>query len=136
MKTYLLTAFGVIFFSVIISFIIPKGKTSKLINLIIKIVCICSLIYPLKSLILDKDYNTFNIVDENYVCEAFSNNQSKELKILLQEKFDKNFDCSVVIVYENGEYKVEKVQVTINEKIYAYLQELGYINITVNDKTY
>lgn len=143
MKNYLITAFGVIFFSIIVSFIVPKGKTNKIINFVIKLICIIAVIQPLGNLLSGKGYASENLADSEFICNVYSNNQSQQLESLLEEKFNEDCVCEVLIVYDNGEYKVETVKVItdiddyeINKKIYAYLKELGYINITVNDETY
>ena len=44
MKTYLLTAAGVIFLSVIISLVIPEGKLNKSIVFVMRMACILVLI--------------------------------------------------------------------------------------------
>ena len=47
MKTYLLTAAGVIFLSVIISLVIPEGKLNKSIVFVMRMACILVLIQPI-----------------------------------------------------------------------------------------
>ena len=46
MKAYLLTAVGVIFLTVIVSFIVPEGKLKKSVNFVLRLVSICVLIQP------------------------------------------------------------------------------------------
>ncbi len=47
MKTYLLTAAGVIFLSVIVSLLIPEGKLNKSIVFVMRLACIFVLIQPI-----------------------------------------------------------------------------------------
>ena len=80
--------------------------------------------------------------DYGYISEVYSDNQSSALKKLLDEKFPDIDCCLVEVIYENGNFKVDSVTVTTEKQdekliseIYAYLEELKYINITVYAKS-
>lgn len=140
MSTYLLSAFGVIFFSVLISFLVPEGKLNKIICSVIKIVCIAVLIQPITGIFLPLE-NQENLIDFNYVSQTYSQNQSVELQKILQEKFNVDCSCNVVINYDESNFYLEKTQIftfnvdeQTNNKIYEYLQSLGYINISINEQ--
>ena len=142
MKEYLLSAFGVIFFSVIISFLIPEGKMNKLILSVIKIICILVLVQPLTKLFFKFELSE-DAINFEYVCTVYSKNQSREMQKHLMEEFLVESECNIVIDYGEDGFIVEKTEIItfnaedeINKKIYAYLVNLGYINITVNEQTY
>jgi len=145
MKVYLLTAAGVIFLSVIVSLLIPEGKLHKSVNFVMRLICIFVLIQPITALFnikvtetsVDADY-----FDYEYVSGVYSDHQSGQLEILLEKEFKASTDCLVKVDYEEGEFKVTEVQVGVDKKdeklfedIYAYLDGLGYINITVYAKS-
>ena len=56
MKTYLLTAAGVIFLSVIVSLVIPEGKLNKSIVFVMRMACILVLIQPISGVFKLKSY--------------------------------------------------------------------------------
>ncbi|MDE7379575.1 MAG: stage III sporulation protein AF [Clostridia bacterium] len=141
MKTYLLSAAGVIFLSVIVSFIVPEGKLKKSVNFVLRLVCIGMLIQPVGKIFNFKDSQTAATYDYEYVCQVYSQNQSTLLTQKVCNEFDVDCVCAVEIIYdgesirENGvtvEGNFENVQTV--EIITEYLQGLGYINITVNEK--
>lgn len=142
MKTYLLTAAGVIFLMVLISFIVPDGKMKKSVSFVLRLVSIAVLVQPLTG-IFKFSQNTADMkYDYDYVCSVYAQNQSNLVTQKIQDEL--GYDdcvCVVEIVYdgaqikENGvtvqsDYADEKKIATITE----YLQGLGYINITVNEK--
>lgn len=143
MKTYLLSAAAVIFLSVIVSQIIPEGKLNKTIVFVMRMVCILVLIQPITGIFkISSSAVDKPLFDYEYVCKAYSDNQSEQLEKLIFEQFNEECECTVNIEYKNGEFKVESVSVEINrenneniEKIYEYLEELKYINITVYAKS-
>ena len=143
MEKYLLSAVGVIFLSVIVSLIIPEGKLNKTITFVMRLICILVLIQPITGIFkISSAWSGGDFFDYEYVCTEYSENQSAQLKILLLDEFDVETVCSVKVVYENAQFKVNGVEVWVNgqeadfiEKIYAYLQELEYINITVYAKS-
>jgi hypothetical protein len=142
MTAYIATAAGIIFLTTIISFIIPDGKLNKIINFVMRIACICVLIVPINS-IFNFTAEDSSVVNYEYICSVYSQSQSKALENLLYENFGVECECTVFVEQENGEIKESKVEVVtsfvddeINKKIYAYLSELGYIDINVNEKTY
>ena len=143
MKTYLLTAAGVIFLSVIVSLLIPEGKLNKSIVFVMRLACIFVLIQPITGIFKIKS-STVNepLYDQEFICKVYSDNQSEQLEKLIAEKLSETCDCVVDIKFDNGEFKVNGVTVEVNsqknesiDKIYAYLQEKGYINITVYAKS-
>ena len=144
MRAYLLTAAGVIFLSVIVSLIIPDGKLNKTIVFVMRMACILVLLQPITGLFKLTDVSVDEpLYDYAYISKVYSENQSGELDKLLSGKFSEQFDCNVEVVYNDGNFKVESVTVEVDsdnlkliEEIYAYLDELGYINITVYAKSY
>ena len=142
MKTYLLSAISVIFLTIIISFIVPEGKLKKTVNFILRLVCIGVLIQPVSSIFnFSKKEDAVATYDYEYVCAVYSQNQSK----LLTEKvsLDLGLDCvcRVEIIYDGTQIKENGVTLQGNledaqtiETITEYLEGLGYINITVNEK--
>ena len=141
MKAYLLTAVGVIFLTVIISFILPEGKLRKSINLILRIVSICVLIQPTLKLFDFKPTEGVNNLDYDYVCQVYSQNQSQLLTKKVNE--DLNFDCVCIVDIEYDGTQIKENGVTVDgnfenvqtiETITEYLRQLGYIHITVNEK--
>ena len=144
MEKYLLSAAGVIFLSVIVSLLIPEGKLNKTITFVMRLICIFVLIQPLTGIF--KISSTFgeaeNFFDYEYVCGKYSEHQSSQLEILLLDKFSVDTESLVKVEYEEGQFKVKGVEICVSsedaffiEKIYAYLQELGYINISVYAKS-
>ena len=139
MKTFLISATGVIFLSVIISLLIPEGKLNKTIIFIMRLICIMVMIQPLTGIFgVSGSEGEVNRVDYTYVCEIYSGHQSGELEKLLFENFDTKAKCSVEVIYKDGEFKVNGVTVIIEENnlqlikdIYEYLGQLQYINISV-----
>ena len=142
MKEYLLAAVGIIFLTVIISFIVPEGKLKKTVNFILRLVCICVLIQPVTSIFKFAPQKEAILYDYNYVCAVYSQNQSKLVTEKVLQDLGIDCVCMVEIVYdgtqilENG-VKVEGnfVDVQTIEIITEYLKGLGYINITVNETT-
>ncbi len=144
MKTYLLTAAGVIFLSVIISLVIPEGKLNKSIVFVMRMACILVLIQPITGIFkISSDSEEKPLYDYVYICKVYSDNQSEQLEKLLLKEFSEECDCIVEIVHDNGNFKVESVTVETSSQneqiirnIYAYLEKLNYINITVYAKSY
>lgn len=144
MKTYLLTAAGVIFLSVIISLIIPQGKMNKSIVFVMRLACILVLLQPVTGIFkLSTVSVDMPMYDYEYICKVYSDNQSEQLEKLLLKEFSVSSECEVDIVYNDGNFKVDGVTVQINEDdkkiipdIYAYLEKLEYINISVYAKSY
>ena len=143
MKTYLLSAAGVIFLSVIVSLIIPEGKLNKTIIFVMRMACILVLIQPITGIFkISNSAVNEPIYDYVYISKVYTENQSEQLEKLLFEKFSEKCDCFVDVQYEDGNFKVVGVTVEIYfsnkkiiEDIYAYLKELGYINISVYAKS-
>lgn len=144
MKTYLLTAAGVIFLSVIVSLVIPEGKLNKSIVFVMRLACILVLIQPITGIFKISSASVDQpLYDYVYICKVYSDNQSEELEKLLLKEFSEECDCSVEVVHDNGNFKVASVAVEVNsqdeeiiEQIYAYLEEMNYINISVYAKSY
>ena len=145
MKVYLLTAAGVIFLSVIVSLLIPEGKLHKSVIFVMRLICIFVLIQPITGLFNIKETSSElpdDFFDYEYVCGVYSDHQSEQLEILLQKEFEVDTDCAIKVEYVEGEFKPTEVGVELNqnnskliEEIYAYLDGLGYINITVYAKS-
>ncbi|MDE6868091.1 MAG: stage III sporulation protein AF [Clostridia bacterium] len=143
MKTYLLTAAAVIFLSVIVSLIIPQGKLNKTIVFVMRMACILVLIQPITGIFKIKASSEGDVLyDTEYVATVYSKNQSGSLEKLLYDEFAEECECKVNVVYVGGNFKVDSVSVQtvsennqIIEDIYEYLEELGYINITVYAKS-
>lgn len=143
MEKYLLSAVGVIFLSVIVSLIIPEGKLNKTITFVMRLICILVLIQPLTGISkISSVWSGGDFFDYGFVCAEYSEHQSSQLKILLYDEFGVETECAVKVNYQDAQFKVDKVEVCINgqkadfiDKIYAYLQELGYINISVYAKS-
>lgn len=87
MKTYLLTAAGVIFLSVIVSLLIPEGKLNKSIVFVMRLACIFVLIQPITGIFKIKS-STVNepLYDYEFICKVYSDNQSEQLEKLIAEK--------------------------------------------------
>ena len=145
MKVYLLTAAGVIFLSVIVSLLIPEGKLHKSVTFVMRLICIFVLIQPIAGLFNIKETNdawTDDFFDYEYVNGVYSAHQSEQLEILLEKEFEVVTNCAIKVEYIEGEFKPTEVEVAVNEnnsklieEIYAYLDGLGYINITVYAKS-
>lgn len=145
MKVYLLTAAGVIFLSVIVSLLIPEGKLHKSVTFIMRLICIFVLVQPITGIFKIKDTTSplsDNFFDYEYVSGVYSDHQSEQLETLLKNKFEVDTDCVIKVDYTEGEFKATEVSVAVNEssqklidEIYAYLDGLGYINITVYAKS-
>ena len=138
-----MSAAGVIFLSVIVSLLIPEGKLNKTITFVVRIICILVLIQPLTGVFkISSAWSGGKFFDYAYVCGEYSEHQSTQLEMLLLDEFDLETECSVEVTYEEEQFKVNGVEVCLNsqdsnfiEKIYAYLQGLGYINISVYAKS-
>lgn len=143
MKAYLLSAAGIIFLSVIVSLLIPEGKLNKTITFVMRLICILVLIQPVTGIFKIPESDSLeNFFDIAYVSGEYSEHQSKQLEILLNDEFETETDCIVEVEYQEGRFTVKKVEVAVItgqqdlvEKIYAYLGELGYINISVYAKS-
>ena len=143
MKTYLISATAVIFLSVIVSLIIPEGKLNKTIVFIMRMACIFVLIQPITGIFKISTSATSSVLyDYEYISKVYSDNQSEQLEKIIFEKFGVESNCFVNIVYNNGEFRAEEVNIEINqaneeiiEDIYEYLTELKYINISVYAKS-
>ena len=141
MTTYLLSAAGVIFLTVIVSFIIPEGKLNKSVNFILRLVCIGVLLQPVTKMFdftptLDKP-----LANYEYICDIYSKTQSEQLEKQVLQNLEIVCDCSVLVQFEDGKISENGVTVLIDDYdekkvglISEYLQGLGYINITVNEK--
>lgn len=142
MREYILTAAGVIFLTVLVSFILPEGKLNKIINFVMRIICIFVLIRPVTNLFQFSSQETA-IVDYDYICSVYSDSQSQQLERLIYENYGLESECIVAISYSDGTLSEDGVTVFINDfveeqtklEIYEYLESLGYIDINVNEKT-
>lgn len=141
MKTYLLSATAVIFLSVIVSLIIPEGKLNKTIVFIMRMACIFVLIKPVTGIFKVSSEGTEPVFDYIYICKVYSDNQSEQLEAVLKDKFGVECDCTVSVVYDDEQFKAESVVVATEnnsqliDKIYEYLEEMKYINISVYAKS-
>ncbi len=138
---YLYAALGVVFLTVIAGLLIPEGKLKKSINFVLRLVCICVLIRPVTNLFgLDNKVENIEL-DYDYICEVYSENQSKLVTQKVIENCAVDCVCTVLITYEEDKIKENGVIVSANfkdeqtiSKIKEYLKGLGYIDITVNDE--
>ena len=143
MKEYLLTAAGVIFLSVIVALLVPEGKLNKTIVFVMRMICIFVLLQPITGLFKISNVATDQpMYDYEYISEVYSDNQSEQLKTIIKQEFNTECECFVEITYSEGNFKVKSVRVEVNlndgkiiDEIYAYLEEKGYINITVYAKS-
>lgn len=142
MKAYLLTAVGVIFLTVIISFIVPEGKLKKSVNFVLRLVSIGMLISPVTKLFNFTPSDGSLNYDYEYVAAVYAQNQSKLLTQKVTEELGYDCVCSVEIEYDGHKICENGVIVYGNfknvqtvEQITEYLEGLGYINITVNETT-
>lgn len=143
MKTYLLTAAGVIFLSVIVSLVIPEGKLNKSIVFVMRIACILVLLQPIAGVFKSKPTSSEGqLFDSAYICNVYTDNQSRQLEKLIESTFEEKTDCVVDVVCVEGNFTVKSVTVEVNslsagkiDSIYEYLMELGYINISVYAKS-
>lgn len=143
MTTYLALSAGIIFLTVLLSFIIPEGKLNKSINFVVRIACIFILVSPIIS-IFDFSAATTqdDLVDYDYLCDVYSDTQSDQLEKMIFDATGIECQCIVDFTYEDGVFRENGVtiltdfvdSVTIG-KIQAYLKELGYININVNEES-
>lgn len=144
MKAYLFTAAGVIFLSVIVSLLIPDGKLNKSITFVMRMACILVLLQPVTGIFkIGEQTSDEPMYDYVYICKVYSDNQSEQLENVLKEKFGEECDCTVEIIHDDGNFKINSVNVEVNtqknqiiDEIYAYLEQSGYINITVYAKSY
>ena len=143
MKTYLITAAGVIFISVVVSLIIPEGRLHKTVTFVMRMICILVLIQPISGIFKISDGSAGEVeADFAFVCQAYSENQSEALKRAINDKFSSECDCDVEIEYSDGKFKVSGVTVGVYggdkkllDEIYEYLEGAGYINISVYAKS-
>ena len=143
MRTYLLSAAGVIFLSVIVSLLIPEGKLNKTITFVMRLICILVLIQPVKGIFnISSADSVGNFFDYEYVSAQYSGHQSAQLEELLLKEFSAETDCRVTVEYVDGQFKVSGVEVgviggnkNLIKNIKSYLEELGYINISVYAKS-
>lgn len=142
MKAYLLTAVGVIFLTVIVSFIIPEGKLKKSVNFVLRIISIGVLIQPVAKIFTFSPQKESADYDYAYVCQVYSQNQSQLVTQKVKEDLNLDCVCAVEIIYDGTQIKENGVTVEGNfesvqtiEEITEYLEGLGYIHITVNEKT-
>lgn len=141
MKTYLLSAAGVIFLSVIVSILLPEGKLHKTAAFVMRLICIFVLIQPVIKIFKIPSVPAEELVNYGYVCEQYSKHQSSQLGELILKEFALESECTVEVGYEDGQFEVKNVEVAVFnadenniEEIGSYLRGLGYINITVYAK--
>ncbi len=141
MKAYLLTAVGVIFLTLTVSFIVPEGKLKKSVNFILRLVSICVIIQPVSTIFKFESNDRATVYDYDYVCSVYSQNQSRLVTQKVCDEVGVDCICVVEVIYDGKQIKENGVTVEGNftdEKTIAviaeYLEGLGYINITVNEK--
>lgn len=143
MTSYISLAAGAVFLTVIVSFIVPKGRLGKCINFVLRLACILIIISPVTAIFdLSLSEEDKELIDYDYICQVYSENQSRTLELMIEDELGVECDCEVEIIYTDGSFKENGVRVTgdfvekdIMSEIQSYLQELGYININVNEKT-
>lgn len=141
MTTYLLTAAGVIFLSVIVGFVIPEGKLNKSVNFILRLVCIGVLLQPVTKLFDFSPTPEAELADYDYICKIYSETQSEELEKRIEEELGVQCECSINVQFDDGKLCENGVTVLVGgedgeklESIWEYLKNSGYINISVNEK--
>lgn len=142
MSAYLAFSAGMIFLTVLVGFIIPEGKLNKTISFVIRLACIFMLISPLlKSFGFTETLDDGSLIDYDYISYVYSENQSTRLEKLILENIGIECECVIDFTYNDGIFKENGVTILTDfaenvtiEKIQAYLGELGYININVNEK--
>lgn len=141
MTTYLLTAAGVIFLTVIVGFIIPDGKLNKSVNFILRLVCIGVLLQPVTGIFNFSPETDTRLADYEYICAIYSQTQSEQLEKEIKENLGIDCCCNVSIVFEDGVISENGVSVFVEDcddkkvdLIWEYLKSAGYINISVNEK--
>ncbi len=140
MAAYLASAASAIFLSVVVSLLIPDGRLNKTVTFVMRMVCIFVLIQPVATLFdiptsgSAKDASA----DYQYICNVYSEHQSGQMEELIFKQFGAESDCLLEVQYSDGQFKVISVEVELVQKnsqlidsIYAYLEGLGYINISV-----
>ncbi|MDE7084632.1 MAG: stage III sporulation protein AF, partial [Clostridia bacterium] len=132
MKAYLLTAAGVIFLTVIISFIVPEGKLKKSVNFVLRLVSIGMLINPVTKIFSFTPTSGSVAYDYDYVCEVYSQNQSRLLTQKINDELGYDCVCRVEILYDGTKISENGVTVSGNfenvqtvEQITEYLEGLG-----------
>ena len=97
MKTYLLTAAGVIF-----SLVIPEGKLNKSIVFVMRMACILVLIQPITGIFKISSASVDEpLYDYVYICKVYSDNQSEQLEKLLLKEFSEECDCVKLYKYNS-----------------------------------
>lgn len=136
MKNILLIASGIVFLSLILTYIMPDGKLKNSINFILRAVCVLTLITPITQFVFT-DNNYFS-VNYNDIAEVFKLNQEEYLESVIFREFGVECDCFLSIDYVDNNIIENGVVINLlgnfseSEKIYSYLSDLGYINIIVN----
>ena len=141
MTTYLLTAAGVIFITVIVGFVIPDGKLNKSVNFILRLVCIGVLLQPVTGIFDFSPETDAQLADYEYICSVYSKTQSEQLKKDIKENLGIECICSVSIQFKDGVISENGVSVFVEDcdgkkvdLIWEYLKSAGYIFITVNEE--
>jgi hypothetical protein len=140
MKAYILAATGICFFTVLLSFLLPEGKVGKTIQFVMRIACIVCLLQPILGLFNGQNsIAEQSLCDYSLVCSLYEANQEQSIKESILKEFGEEVECDVVIEYQDGNFSQEKVSITlkrqdeeIEQKIYAYLEGSGYINILIH----
>lgn len=142
MKEYLYLAAGAVFLTVFLGFVIPEGKMKKSISFVARIACIFVLITPIKQMFRITDDDMQSLIDYEAICAVYSETQSARLENMIYEELSVECECRVDFIYTDGEIKENGVEVLtdivdgqIKNSIYEYLQNLGYIDINVNEKS-
>lgn len=136
MKNILLIASGVVFLSIILTYVMPDGKLKNSINFILRTVCVLTLITPITQFFFSDNSS----IDVNYgdVANIYRLNQEEYLESVILREFDVECDCLLNIDYVDNKIIENGVTIYLLEnfneadKIYSYLTNLGYINIIVN----
>ena len=142
MTAYISLAAGAVFLTVIVSFVIPKGKLGKIINFVLRLACILIIISPITGIFnISINDGQEGLIDYEYICDVYSENQSRTLEEMIEEELSVECICDVEIIYKDGAFKENGITVSgdfvekdILSEIQSYLLGLGYININVNEK--
>ncbi len=142
MKEYAISLISLLFLSVIISVIIPKGKLNGCILFVLRIVCVAIMVTPLTQIFKISEHDKYIISYED-VCSIYEINQQKIIEKEIEYKFSISSQCFVDLELKENKLNIIEVRVYVDQKnlknsveICEYLRSLNYINITVNEKNF
>lgn len=131
MSNYLLSVVGIVLISTVLTNILPLGKTTALIKNILRLCAYLAVLSPIFEF-LNNDSNASGKFFENYFSETIINTDESyieycssksinETERLIEKRLKEEYlvDSSVTLVVENenenGDLKIEKIIVEIND---------------------